>query len=305
VFGTAVMQQIRQLPGVDFYCPASVSDLTPGTQAVRIAFEQKGKQDSISAKLVVGADGAHSSIRQSLGIETETHDYGTTAIICNFMPAEPHRGRAFECFTPSGPLAVLPHLEGRCGLVWCVERDQVVRLTEMDASEFLLEAERGFVKAFGQVLGAFARPGSRTSYPLQLVRAEEDTGPRTVIMGNAAHAIHPIGAQGFNLGLRDVAVLAEVLLDARNSASDIGDDTVLARYSEWRKTDQSDTIAWSDGLARIFANPTGLAAFGRTAGMVAHSLFPPLRRRMAARAMGFRGRIPRLAQGQALRVNIK
>ena len=155
---------------------------------------------------------------------------------------------------------------------------------------------------FGGYLGRFLKVGRRSSYPLRLVRAAEDIRPRAVILGNAAHAIHPIGAQGFNLGLRDAAVLAEVLADALRTdpGADIGGPEALRRYSEWRAPDQQGTIAYSDGLARLFANPTDIAAAARTVGMLAHAFLPPLRRQLAVRAMGFRGRTPRLALGEPL-----
>jgi 2-octaprenyl-6-methoxyphenol hydroxylase len=135
-----------------------------------------------------------------------------------------------------------------------------------------------------------------------LVRALEDIRPRAVILGNAAHAIHPIGAQGFNLGLRDVAVLAEVIAAARaqDPRADIGQQQLLQEYSSWRAPDQAATIAYSDGLARLYANPTAVAAAVRGLGLLAHALFPPLRRQLAIRAMGYRGKIPRLALGERL-----
>ncbi len=237
-------------------------------------------------------------MRESLGIETERHDYRQTAVICNVTPEQDHRGRAFECFTPSGPFAVMPHVNGRCGLIWCVESDRAQALLDLTDAEFLQRAQR----RFGGHLGAFLKVGKRSSYPLRLVRAQEDIRPRTVILGNAAHAIHPIGAQGFNLGLRDVAVLAEVLAEAirRGGASEIGNPEVLRRYSDWRAPDQRGTIAYSDGLARLFSNPSSVAAAARTAGLLAHAFIPPLRRQLAIRAMGFRGRIPRLALGEPL-----
>jgi 2-octaprenyl-6-methoxyphenol hydroxylase len=301
-FGAAVMQRLPQLENVDFICPAAVSGLDIQADSTRVVFEVDGKPEFLNAKLVVGADGAQSVIRRFLDIGTSEHDYGTSAVICNFTPSRSHEGRAFECFTSSGPLAVLPHVEGRCGLVWCIENDQVDDLLVMEDSQFLRQAEDRFTRAFGNVLGGFTRLGKRSAYPLRLVKATKDTGPRAVVMGNAAHAIHPIGAQGFNLGLRGVAVLAEVLSEAVQQERDIGSDAVLSRYSEWRIPDQSETVAWSDGLARLFANPTGMAAAARTVGMMAHMIFPSLRRRMAVKAMGFRGRIPLLARGRALQV---
>jgi 2-octaprenyl-6-methoxyphenol hydroxylase len=144
--------------------------------------------------------------------------------------------------------------------------------------------------------------GRRSSYPLRLVRALEDTRPRAIILGNAAHAIHPIGAQGFNLGLRDVAVAAELLWEesARGVSADYGNAGLLQRYSAWRRRDQNGTIAYSDGLARIWSNPSPLAAAARTAGLIAHAFVPSLRRKLAIRAMGYRGRTPRLALGEPL-----
>jgi 2-octaprenyl-6-methoxyphenol hydroxylase len=131
----------------------------------------------------------------------------------------------------------------------------------------------------------------------------QDVCPRAVILGNAAHAIHPIGAQGFNLGLRDVAVLAEVLNDAlsKDPAADIGGIELLQEYSSWRAPDQKETIEYTDGLARLYSNPTGLASVARGLGLLAHALLPPLRRQLAIRAMGYRGRVPKLALGEPMK----
>ncbi len=153
---------------------------------------------------------------------------------------------------------------------------------------------------FGGALGKFVRMGKRSSYPLKLVRAKQDIRQRVVILGNAAHTIHPVGAQGFNLGLRDVAVLAEVLAD--DAAADPGAESLLRAYSDWRRPDQDSTVSWSDGITRLFANPAPAAAALRSAGMFLHALIPPLRRRLAAHAMGYRGRVPKLAMGGSLRI---
>jgi 2-octaprenyl-6-methoxyphenol hydroxylase len=243
---------------------------------------------------VVAADGANSFIRTHLQIPTETRDYGQTAVICNITPEQAHAGRAFECLTSTGPFAVLPHTGIRCGLVWCVASDEARGLLELDDATFLGRAE----ERFGDHLGAFLKAGKRTAYPLKLVRAKEDVRDRLVILGNAAHAIHPVGAQGFNLALRDVAVLAEILADDENN--DPGQRGLLDQYSRWRKQDQRGTIATSDGMTRLFAHPSMLAAGLRTSGLIAHALLPSLRRRSALQAMGYRGRVPRLALGEPL-----
>jgi 2-octaprenyl-6-methoxyphenol hydroxylase len=296
VFGAAVLELLPGLESLDFLCPAAVESLSVGEDAATVGFVSDGSRRRIRASLVVGADGAGSFIRESLGIRSEVHDYGQSAVICNVTPEEDHRGRAFECFTPTGPFAVMPHVNGRCGLIWCVPAGKTQSMMEMPESDFLRLAEQ----RFGRRLGSFVKMGRRSSYPLRLVRALEDYRTRAVILGNAAHAIHPIGAQGFNLGLRDVAVLAELLSDAMKQGADFGSDALLARYSEWRRVDQDGTVAYSDGLARVYSNPTGLAAAARTTGLLAHALVPALRRQLAVRAMGYRGRIPRLALGERL-----
>jgi len=298
VFGVAVMRMLEDLEQVEFICPASPGTIEFDARSARVSVTVEGQTRTLAAPLLVGADGAESIVREALGIAVARHDYNQTAVICNVSTALPHRGRAFECFTPTGPFAVLPHVNDRCGLVWSVASDDADELCAIPDQEFLHQAQ----SLFGEVLGDWKKVGKRSLYPLRLVRALDDTGPRAVILGNAAHAIHPIGAQGFNLGLRDVAVLAEVIALARDRdpGSDIGGAQLLRAYSEWREPDQANTIAFSDGLARIYANPTGLAAVGRSLGLFAHALVSPLRRKLAIRAMGYGGRVPRLALGDPL-----
>jgi 2-octaprenyl-6-methoxyphenol hydroxylase len=310
-FGAAMTAALPALRNLHLLCPAEVTSIHADAERAVVEYAGESGPATLQAALLVGADGANSFVREALGIADERYDYGQTAVICNVTPEQAHQGRAFECFTPTGPFAVMPHVDGRCGLIWCVATADAPRLLDLPEPEFLAAANR----RFGGHLGAFLKMGRRSSYPLRLVRAREDVRPRAVLLGNAAHAIHPIGAQGFNLGLRDAAVLAEVLADALAAApntidcaitgatdftTDLGGSEVLRRYSDWRAPDQQGTVAWSDGLARMFANPTTLAAVARTTGILAHAFIPPLRRQLAIRAMGFRGRTPRLALGQPL-----
>jgi 2-octaprenyl-6-methoxyphenol hydroxylase len=297
-FGAAMAAALSRLEHLDFLCPATVSAIRVTEDRVIVEYTGADGAGCVEGGLLVGADGAHSCVRESLGIETERHDYGQSAVICNVTPERHHDGRAFELFTPTGPFAVMPHVNSRCGLIWCVETEQVQALLELPDADFLARANA----RFGGHLGSFVKVGARSSYPLRLVRAREDIRPRVVILGNAAHAIHPVGAQGFNLGLRDAAVLAEVLADAvrRGGPSVIGNLDILRRYSDWRAPDQQGTIAYSDGLARMFSNPSPIAAAARTAGLLAHAFIPSLRRQLAVRAMGYRGRTPRLAMGEPL-----
>ena len=298
VLGAVMAETLPGLENLDLVCPVTLVALEEGEDAHRLVVRDEGGERSLRARLVVGADGAESFVRKALGIEAERHDYGQSAVICNVTPEENHRGRAFELFTPTGPMAVMPHVNGRCGLIWCVPGEDVETLLNLPEAEFMRRANQ----RFGRRLGRFTKMGRRSAYPLKLVRALEDTRPRAVIIGNAAHAIHPVGAQGFNLGLRDAAVLAELLAESAGdgATADPGNWDLLCRYSAWRKPDHDGTIAYSDGLARIYSNPTPLAAAGRLAGLLAHALVPSLRRQLALKSMGYRGRVPRLARGEAL-----
>jgi len=300
VLGAAMMRLLPQLPGVNFVYPARLKSLEHSASGVRLSVQGADGDAVFSAGLVVGADGADSLVREALGIAVDRHDYGQTAVICNITPRQAHAGRAFEMFSPTGPFALLPHVGDRCGLVWCVASEAAEALMQLPDEAFLQQAQA----RFGDTLGPWQRVGRRTAYPLRLVRARSDTGPRALILGNAAHAIHPVGAQGFNLGLRDVAVVAELVAAQREQVAhaDLGSPALLTAYSHWRAPDQSATIAYSDGLARLYANPTALAGLVRHAGLLAHALIAPLRRQLAVRAMGYRGRIPRLALGEGLGV---
>jgi 2-octaprenyl-6-methoxyphenol hydroxylase len=290
-FGAVVMERIAELENVELRCPATVSGIDTNDDEAVLSLAEGGR---ITARLIVAADGASSSVRNLLEIPVTERDYRQTAIICNITPEQYHNGRAFERLTPTGPFAILPHAGERCGLVWSVASQDAAGLMEMEESDFLKAAN----KRFGNDLGQFIKMGQRSSYPLKLLKAGQDIHQRVVIIGNAAHTIHPIGAQGFNLGLRDVAVLAELL--ANEPLPDPGSIQVLNDYSQWRRSDQNDTTAWSDGMTRLFANPSPLMAAFRSAGMIAHALLPGLRRRMAISAMGYRGRTPRLAMGEPL-----
>jgi 2-octaprenyl-6-methoxyphenol hydroxylase len=294
-FGAAVTGMLAQLDNIGLVSPATVKDIEIGSQATRLQLETGNGELALDARLVVAADGANSFIRDRLAIPTRKHDYGQTAVICNITPEIAHDGRAFERLTDTGPFAVLPHTGDRCGLVWSVATKDAEDILALDDAAFLSRAEQ----RFGRQLGALVKVGRRTAYPLKLVRATEDVRERLVILGNAAHAIHPIGAQGFNLALRDVATLAEILAD--DDRGDPGETGLLHTYSAWRRQDQRGTIATSDGMTRLFANPSPLAAGLRTGGMIAHAIWPGLRRYSAIKAMGYRGRVPRLALGESLR----
>jgi len=294
-FGVAVTNLLEQTGNIEVISPATVKEIHLGGPFTSLSLESAGGTDMLEARLVVAADGANSFIRNHLQIPTKKRDYGQTAVICNISPEIPHEGRAFECLTDTGPFAVLPHTGKRCGLVWSVATETATEILNLDDETFLARAQA----RFGEQLGTFLKAGQRTAYPLKLVRASEDVRERLVILGNAAHAIHPIGAQGFNLALRDAAVLAEILAD--DDLGDPGEAGLLHTYSSWRQQDQRGTIAASDGMTRLYSNPSPIAAGLRTAGLIAHAISPSLRRYSAIKAMGYRGRVPRLALGELLR----
>jgi 2-octaprenyl-6-methoxyphenol hydroxylase len=294
-FGAAVTSQLELTANIEVISPASVTDIEIGGPETTLRIASNDAEEVLKARLVVAADGANSFIRNHLQIPTESRDYGQTAVICNITPEQAHAGRAFELLSGTGPFAVLPHTGRRCGLVWTVASEGAAEILQLDDATFLAQAH----KRFGAKLGAFIKAGKRSAYPLKLVRAREDIRERLVILGNAAHAIHPIGAQGFNLALRDAAVLAEILAD--DDLGDPGAAGLLHTYSQWRQKDQRGTIATSDGVTRLFAHPSSIAAGLRTTGLIAHALLPSLRRKSAIKAMGYRGRVPRLALGEPLR----
>lgn len=294
VFGQAALAALDAASTVQLLCPVRVTGVALGEDAARVELDGSDECSTIEARLLVAADGANSFVRRAVGIQAREYDYGQSAVVCNLTPAESHRGRAWELLTADGPFAVLPHVGDRCGLVWTAPSEAAEALETLPEDQFLERAR----ERFGDELGAFERVGRRSRYPLREVRALADTAPRTVVLGNAAHTLHPIGAQGFNLGLRDVATLADVLAD--RGGTDPGDAGLLAHYSAWREPDQAGTMAYADGLARAWSNPTALMGLARDAGFIAHALLPPLRRQLVLRAMGFRGRVPRLAMGEPL-----
>jgi len=294
-FGAAVTERLKQTDNIEVISPASVKDIEIGGPRTKLQLESGTGTHGLEARLVVAADGANSFIRNRLQIPTEFRDYNQAAVICNITPEVAHEGRAYECLTETGPFAVLPHTGSRCGLVWSVASENAQDMLDLDDETFLQRAQ----ERFGAALGAFKQVGQRSAYPLKLARAKEDVRERLVVLGNAAHAIHPIGAQGFNLALRDAAVLAEVLAD--DYGDDPGEGSLLHQYSRWRRHDQRGTIATSDGMTRLFAHPSALAAGVRTGVLLAHALLPSLRRKSAIKAMGYRGRVPRLALGEPLR----
>jgi 2-octaprenyl-6-methoxyphenol hydroxylase len=294
VLGAALWERLARDSAIEVLCPARVDDVTAqgGTITLRAAIGERQLR-TLDARLLVAADGANSSIRKALGIEATRWDYEQTAIITNVATRKFHDYVAYERFTATGPLAVLPLADGRCTVVWTLAPEVAQETLQLDDATFLARLQ----ERFGFRLGRFTRVGRRHAYPLALTRAEERVGRRVVIIGNAAQGLHPIAGQGFNLGLRDVATLADVIAD---SHATLGDDSMLERYDEWRRTDRRGVIAFTDGLVRLFGNPLGSVKVARDLGLLLFDVLPPAKSALSALSLGITGKLPRLARGVPL-----
>jgi 2-octaprenyl-6-methoxyphenol hydroxylase len=294
--GAALWARLRQ-EAVAVVAPARVSGMTLSGHRQRIECDEGAPV--IEAKLAVAADGVRSAMRAAAGVAASTWDYEQAALVTNVFTQRFHNHVAYERFTPAGPIALLPMSEGRLGLIWTLAPEQAQATAELGDEEFLARLQ----SEFGFRLGRFTRVGRRHLYPLALTRSSEHTAPRLAIVGNAAQSLHPIAGQGFNLGLRDAASLAEVLADgrARSGADfDPGDGLWLEHYREWREADRSHIVRFTDGLVRLFLQPFGPAKLLRDAGMLAFDLLPAAKDALSQLSLGAAGKIPRLARGAPL-----
>jgi 2-octaprenyl-6-methoxyphenol hydroxylase len=294
LLGAVLAARLHSLANVDLLCPASLEELSIHSDAACATIQLNEHTLQLAARLLVAADGVHSPVRRQLGVEAIEWDYGQTAVIANVTPEYPHHNVAYERFTESGPLAFLPLSGGRCAVVCTVNDADKEWVLSLDDDAFLALLQ----DRFGDRLGRLQRVGRRQAYPLTLVKAREHVRYRVALIGNAAHTLHPIAAQGFNVGIRDVAALAEVISDAWQAGQDPGDWKVLERYADWRRWDQRRAVAFTDGLARLFTNP--LLGPVRNLGLLAFDLLPPAKHALARQTMGLDGRLPRLARGLPL-----
>lgn len=307
VIGAALTTVLSQLPNVQLLCPAELTDLQVETDAVHVTLQHAGAVREVTARLLVAADGGRSTVRDRLGVKTWGMGYGQTAVIATVTTDRVHGQVAYERFTDTGPLALLPcdpprggdaQLTGqRWSLVWTVRDAQVDEVLALDDAQFIERLQA----RFGYRAGRFLRTSARQAYPLglQFVRAAAQS--RVAFIGNAAHTIHPVAGQGFNLGLRDVASLAQVIAAAMERGDDFGAMQVLSEYARWRRPDYLRVAAFTDGLVRTFSNQLPTLKLGRNLGLLALDTLPPLKHLLARQAMGLIGRLPRLACGLPLR----
>lgn len=283
----AMARRLGQSAHVQSICPAHLMGLKAGSAGICVTLKHNGEELNLTARLLVAADGGNSSVRRLLDIPQRSTDYGQTAIVTEVTTETPNHHTAYERFTPSGPLALLPLADNRSSVVWT--------LTHEDASDIMLESESAFTQrlqsAFGYWLGQLTLVTPPQAFPLKLLLTEQMTDERVVFIGNALHQLHPVAGQGFNLGLRDAAVLAEHLRTRLAFGEDLGDAAFLKRYAETRNRDLQAVVHFTDGLVRVFSNDFPPLGVARSAAMTLLDCLPPAKRLLARYAMGYGVRV--------------
>jgi 2-octaprenyl-6-methoxyphenol hydroxylase len=297
--GAVLWRALRRCAGIELLSPARVSAVKLGPEWAQLTVERgpavEGQPDAdglVQARLVVAADGAHSLVKRAAGIDSQASDYGQVAVVANVRTDRSARGIAFERFTAAGPLALLPLADGAYTVVWTLAPDRAQGMLDCEDADFC----RALQDSFGWRAGQILQIGKRASYPLSLVRAEGLSGERVALIGNAAQALHPVAAQGFNLGLRDAATLAELIA----TASDPGADQLLAQFARRRTADRRGMIAFTDQLVKLFSTQRGGAIALRNLGLLLFDLSHPAKRALSRLSWGFGGSLPRLSRGLPL-----
>jgi 2-octaprenyl-6-methoxyphenol hydroxylase len=305
VIGKALFDTLNKQKNITLIAPAKLKNFELDKEYASAIIESDGKSKTLTAKLLVAADGDNSVVRRLSGVRIRSREYNQVAVIANVATDQPHNNQAFERFTDSGPLALLPMAEtknekNRYSLVWTINRSEQEEMMSWNDETFLLKLKQ----RFGERAGQFIHVSQRHAYPLSLMRAQEHVRERLAIIGNAAHTLHPVAGQGFNLGLRDVAALSQVIIDAARREDgenkDIGALTNLKIYADWRRRDHIQTAMATDGLVRLFSNNILPLAALRNLGLIVVDLVPPLKKLFARHAMGYVGKLPRLGRGLKL-----
>ena len=289
----AVLDRLACHPSIRLAAPARPLRLDRGPAAVRAVLSDGSE---ITAALAVAADGRASPTRSGAGIGITSWDYGQSAIVCTVAHARPHGNIAQEHFLPSGPFAILPLPGRRSSVVWTERQASVPAIMAQSDQAFLAELS----ERFGDFLGTITLEGPRFAYPLSLQFAHAYRAGRLVLVGDAAHGMHPVAGQGMNMGLRDVAALAQVLVEAARLGLDLGGGDVLERYARWRRFDNTLMLAVTDGLVRLFSNDAAPLRLARDIGLAAVNRINPLKRLFMRHAMGLVGDLPKLMRGESL-----
>jgi 2-octaprenyl-6-methoxyphenol hydroxylase len=297
VLGAALRAGLQRDERLALRMPARCTEIVVGEQSVRLSTAPQ-QDEPICAQLLIAADGAQSMVREQMGIAADIEDYAQVAVIAHVASSHPAEGIAYERFTPTGPFAVLPLHDGHYGVVWTLEPAAAERVMALSDAEYLAELQR----AFGWRAGRWLRVGKRSAYPLKLTRATALTGLRSVLIGNAAQGLHPVAGQGFNLGLRDAATLAELLAQtrARDAAADLGGPSVLAEFAARRQADREGVVRFTDTLVKVFGEQRfGVPAL-RDLGLLLFDMSPTAKQALSRINYGFAGHTPRLARGLPL-----
>lgn len=298
VMGLALREGLARCAHLDQRMPARVTAVNSRPEALELQLDAGSSR--LRAKLVVAADGANSLVRSAAGLEASVEDYRQVALVAHVRTSRPGEVTAYERFTPEGPIAVLPLRQGGYGVIWTLAPEAAERVQGLDDGAFLA----GLQRAFGWRAGRFLQVGQRSAYPLRLTRATRTTASRTVLVGNAAQALHPVAGQGFNLGLRDAVTLAELIAERQASvagaAFDCGAPELLAEFARRRSADREGVTRFTDGLVRLFGDSRPGMGPLRDLGLLLFDLSPTAKSALSRLSWGFAGRMPRLSRGLGL-----
>lgn len=292
VMGEVLQDKLKSLPNVDVLMPATVESIEESNEKIDLQIKQGDESIQLQASLLVAADGANSKVRELAGIAHHKNDYQQSAVIANVSTEKFHQAVAYERFTDSGPLAFLPMTNKRVSVVWTINREDEAEIMQLSDDDFLSRLQQ----RFGYRLGRIEKTGVRNVYPLALTESEQLYKDRIVVIGNAAHGLHPVSGQGFNLALRDVALLAEKITQQGVQYP----LHWLSDYAELRQKDMTRVFRMTDGLVKIFSNAFMPLAHARAMGLMMVDCLPSLRHLLARQSMGLVGKMSRLMRGVSL-----
>jgi 2-octaprenyl-6-methoxyphenol hydroxylase len=297
LIGNALQKKLKQYKHVNYYFGQTITKVDWTEENAQPPINSKQKKQSICmtlasgeqlcTRLLLGCDGLNSPSRKQANIKVKSSDYKQMALIANVATSLPHQNKAYERFTTQGPIAMLPLLslkgENRCSLVWTLNPDSAKKIASLNDADF----KKSLEQAFGYWLGGITQVGERVAFPLTLVQAEQQTYHRMALIGNASHTIHPIAGQGFNLGLRDVKYMAELIKMAVDTNQDIGSFSLLHRYEKQRNKDHHEVISLTDSLVTLFSNELPPLVAGRNIGLKALNYLSPLKHKLVIKTMGY------------------